>query len=234
MEAENQQLKEYSNYLDKNEDELRHFKHDYENLLNSLKISAEKGDSKSVVKQLAKYTNSQFDEKALRKYKGVNHIHVEELKSIAITKLAKLYNEKIPYSFGCEVEIYDIPKIVNIFDLVRIIGIAFDNAIEESQNLIKRTGDNNSAKVDAMYYQEDGNFEFKIRNRISKGTTLSPNVLSQEGYSTKQHHIGIGLANVKRIESKYEEFMLINYEIKNGWFTFELEIIPDNESMEED
>ena len=100
MEAENQQLKEYSNYLDKNEDELRHFKHDYENLLNSLKISAEKGDSKSVVKQLAKYTNSQFDEKALRKYKGVNHIHVEELKSIAITKLAKLYNEKIPYSFG--------------------------------------------------------------------------------------------------------------------------------------
>nr|WP_258381209.1 GHKL domain-containing protein [Lactobacillus helveticus] len=232
--VENQQLKEYSNYLDKNEDELRHFKHDYENLLNSLKISAEKGDSKSVVKQLAKYTNSQFDEKALRKYKGVNHIHVEELKSIVITKLAKLYNEKIPYSFGCEVEIYDIPKIVNIFDLVRIIGIAFDNAIEESQNLIKRTGDNNSAKVDAMYYQEDGNFEFKIRNRISKGTTLSPNVLSQEGYSTKQHHIGIGLANVKRIESKYEEFMLINYEIKNGWFTFELEIIPDNESMEED
>ncbi|WP_258380308.1 GHKL domain-containing protein [Lactobacillus helveticus] len=234
MEAENQQLKEYSNYLDKNEDELRHFKHDYENLLNSLKISAEKGDSKSVVKQLAKYTNSQFDEKALRKYKGVNHIHVEELKSIAITKLAKLYNEKIPYSFGCEVEIYDIPKIVNIFDLVRIIGVAFDNTIEESQNLIKRTGDNNSAKVDAMYYQEDGNFEFKIRNRISKGTTLSPNVLSQEGYSTKQHHTGIGLANVKRIESKYEEFMLINYEIKNGWFTFELEIIPDNESMEED
>jgi hypothetical protein len=62
MEAENQQLKEYSNYLDENEDELRHFKHDYENLLNSLKISAEKGDSKSVVKQLAKYTNSQFDE----------------------------------------------------------------------------------------------------------------------------------------------------------------------------
>ncbi|WP_228117014.1 GHKL domain-containing protein [Lactobacillus amylolyticus] len=52
--------------------------------------------------------------------------------------------------------------------------------------------------------------------------------------ATKQHHTGIGLANVKRIESKYEEFMLINYEIKNGWFTFELEIIPDKESMEED
>lgn len=232
MKAENKQLKEYANYLDKNEDELRHFKHDYENLLNSLKISAEKGDSKSVVKQLAEYTDTQFDDKALRKYKGVNHIHVEELKSIAITKLAKLYNEKIPYSFGCDVKIYSIPKTVNIFDIVRIIGITFDNAIEGSQNLIKQTGDRNNAKVDAMYYQEDGNFEFKIRNRIAEDTERSSDILSQEGFSTKKDHAGIGLANIKRIESKYEECMLINYGFEDGWFTFDLEIMPDNENME--
>ena len=229
LQIENAQLKEYSNYLDKNEDELRHFKHDYENLLNSLKISAEKGDSESVVKQLAEYTDSQIDEKALRKYKGVNHIHVEELKSIVITKLAKLYNEEIPYSFGCDVEIYNIPKSVNIFDIVRIIGITFDNAIEESQSLIKQTGNTDSAKVDAMYYQEDGNFEFRIRNRIAADTSLASDILSKDGYSTKKHHTGIGLANVKQIELKYEEYMLVNYGIENGWFNFELEIMPDNE-----
>ena len=229
LQIENAQLKEYSNYLDKNEDELRHFKHDYENLLNSLKISAEKGDSESVVKQLAEYTDTQIDEKALRKYKGVNHIHVEELKSIVITKLAKLYNEEIPYSFGCDVEIYNIPKSVNIFDIVRIIGITFDNAIEESQSLIKQTGNTDSAKVDAMYYQEDGNFEFQIRNRIAEDTSLASDILSKDGYSTKKHHTGIGLANIKRIESKYEECMLINYGFEDGWFTFDLEIMPDNE-----
>lgn len=229
LQIENAQLKEYSNYLDKNEDELRHFKHDYENLLNSLKISAEKGDSESVVKQLAEYTDTQIDEKALRKYKGVNHIHVEELKSIVITKLAKLYNEEIPYSFGCDVEIYNIPKSVNIFDIVRIIGITFDNAIEESRSLIKQTGNTDSAKVDAMYYQEDGNFEFRIRNRIAEDTSLASDILSKDGYSTKKHHTGIGLANIKRIESKYEECMLINYGFEDGWFTFDLEIMPDNE-----
>lgn len=229
LQIENAQLKEYSNYLDKNEDELRHFKHDYENLLNSLKISAEKGDSESVVKQLAEYTDTQINEKALRKYKGVNHIHVEELKSIVITKLAKLYNEEIPYSFGCDVEIYNIPKSVNIFDIVRIIGITFDNAIEESQSLIKQTGNTDSAKVDAMYYQEDGNFEFRIRNRIAADTSLASDILSKDGYSTKKHHTGIGLANVKQIELKYEEYMLVNYGIENGWFNFELEIMPDNE-----
>ena len=230
LQIENAQLKEYSNYLDKNEDELRHFKHDYENLLNSLKISAEKGDSESVVKQLAEYTDSQIDEKALRKYKGVNHIHVEELKSIVITKLAKLYNEEIPYSFGCDVEIYNIPKSVNILDIVRIIGITFNNAIEES----RKFSDKSNAKVDAMYYQEDGNFEFKIRNKIVNDTKLSTDILSKEGYSTKKNHAGIGLANIKRIESKYEECMLINYGIEDGWFTFDLEIMPDNENMEEE
>lgn len=230
MEAEIAQLKEYSDYLDKNEDELRHFKHDYQDILNGLRISAEEGNTKDVVQQLAKYTDSQFDDKSLRKYQDVNHIHVEELKSIAITKLAKLYNEKFPYSFGCDVEIYRIPQSVNILDIVRIIGITFNNAIEES----RKFSDKSNAKVDAMYYQEDGNFEFKIRNKIVNDTKLSTNILSKEGYSTKKNHAGIGLANIKRIESKYEECMLINYGIEDGWFTFDLEIIPDNENTEEE
>ena len=230
MEAEFAQLKEYSDYLDKNEDELRHFKHDYQDILNGLRISAEEGNTKDVVQQLAKYTDAQFDDKSLRKYQDVNHIHVEELKSIAITKLAKLYNEKFPYSFGCDVEIYRIPQSVNILDIVRIIGITFSNAIEES----RKFSDKSNAKVDAMYYQEDGNFEFKIRNKIVNDTKLSTDILSKEGYSTKKNHAGIGLANIKRIESKYEECMLINYGIEDGWFTFDLEIMPDNENMEEE
>lgn len=230
LQVEIAQLKEYSNYLDKNEDELRHFKHDYQDILNGLRISAEEGNTKDVVQQLAKYTDSQFDDKSLRKYQDVNHIHVEELKSIAITKLAKLYNEKFPYSFGCDVEIYRIPQSVNILDIVRIIGITFNNAIEES----RKFSDKSNAKVDAMYYQEDGNFEFKIRNKIVNDTKLSTNILSKEGYSTKKNHAGIGLANIKRIESKYEECMLINYGIEDGWFTFDLEIIPDNENTEEE
>lgn len=166
----------------------------------------------------------------LRKYKDVNHVHVEELKSIAITKLAKLYNEEIPYSFGCDVEIYKIPRSVNILDIVRIIGITFNNAIEESRK-IKQTVGKENAKVDANY-QEDGKFEFKIRNKIVNDTKLSTDILSKEGYSTKKNHAGIVLANIKRIESKYEECMLINYGIEDGWFTFDLEIMPDNENME--
>ena len=55
---ENEQLKEYAAYLDKNEDELRRFKHDYQNILLSLKLSAEKGGSQALVEELEKYTIS--------------------------------------------------------------------------------------------------------------------------------------------------------------------------------
>lgn len=220
---ENEQLKEYADYLDQNEDELRRFKHDYQNILLSLKVSAEKGGSQALVEELEKYTSSQFDQKALRKYPDVNHVKIPELKSIAIAKLAKLYNEKIDYSFGCEPEISQIPQ-TNLLDLVRIIGIAFDNAIEASQQLEALGG---QGRVEAMYYQEGGDFEFMIRNRIG-GLVADSDQLAQAGYTTKEAHAGLGLANVKEIVSQHDEQMLLDYGPEDGWFNFSLTLLSEN------
>lgn len=233
LKSEMRQLQEYSSYLDKNEDDLRRFKHDYQNILNGLKVSAQEGDTTKVVKILDLYTNTQFDQKALRKYKGVNHIHEKNLKSIAIAKLSKLYSLDLNYSFDCEQNISQIPKSVNILDLVRIIGIAFDNAAEESMALIKETGSTNNARVDAMYYQENGDFEFEIRNRVREAT-IATDKMSQKNFTTKKHHMGLGLANVKEITHKYEDVMIVNYYVDDGWFTFDLTILPDDENEIED
>lgn len=232
LNTEYKQLKEYADYLDKNEDDLRKFKHDYQNMLNSLIISAEEGKSTEVVNKLKEYTNSNIDEKALRKYKGLNHVHIDYLKSIAITKLAKLYNSDLDYSFGCDSDLYHIPQSVDYIDLTRIIGIAFDNAYEESIALQKETGDPHSARIEAMYYQQDRNFEFEIKNRIRK-RKIDQTKISQKNYTTKNHHMGYGLANVVEIAHKYETTMMINYGVENGWFVFNLVIFPDNINMEE-
>ena len=188
IEIENKQLQEYTCYLDKNEDKLRRFKHDYQNLLDGLRISAQEDDVQAVINQLVEYSASHFNQKALRKYKGVNHIHDKNLKSIAIAKLTKLYDLKIDYSFGCDKDIYQIPRSVDVLDLIRIIGITFDNAIEESQKLINKTKQKNSARVDAMYYQEDGDFEFEIRNRIVD-RNIDTNNIQKKNYSTKNGHM---------------------------------------------
>lgn len=226
IEIENKQLQEYTCYLDKNEDKLRRFKHDYQNLLDGLKISAQEDDVQAVINQLVEYSASHFNQKALRKYKGVNHIHDKNLKSIAIAKLTKLYDLKIDYSFGCDKDIYQIPRSVDVLDLIRIIGITFDNAIEESQKLINKNKQKNSARVDAMYYQEDGDFEFEIRNRIVD-RNIDTNNIQKKNYSTKNGHMGLGLSNVQKIVHKYENSMLVKYSVQNSWFVFSLIVLPD-------
>lgn len=225
------QLEEYASYLEKSEDDLRAFRHDYKNILNSLKVSAQEGNVQEVIQKLDKYTETNLNSKALLKYKDVNHIYVKSIKSIIISKLTELYNLNIPYNFECRSNIHNLPDHVNELDLVRIIGITFDNAIEESKALVAEKHDIRSAEVQIMVYSDGPDeFEFEIRNKI-QNKKISTSQIQQRGFTTKKDHKGLGLANIKEIESKYPD-MSISYTIQDGWFDFYM--IIDMEDGEED
>lgn len=225
------QLEEYASYLEKSEDDLRAFRHDYKNILNSLKVSAQEGNVQEVIQKLDKYTETNLNSKALLKYKDVNHIYVKSIKSIIISKLTELYNLNIPYNFECRSNIHNLPDHVNELDLVRIIGITFDNAIEESKALVAEKHDIRSAEVQIMVYSDGPDeFEFEIRNKI-QNKKISTSQIQQRGFTTKKDHKGLGLANIKEIESKYPD-MSISYTIQDGWFDFYM--IIDTEDGEED
>ena len=223
------QLEEYAYYLEKSD--LRAFRHDYKNILNSLKVSAQEGNVQEVIQKLDKYTETNLNSKALLKYKDVNHIYVKSIKSIIISKLTELYNLNIPYNFECRSNIHNLPDHVNELDLVRIIGITFDNAIEESKALVAEKHDIRSAEVQIMVYSDGPDeFEFEIRNKI-QNKKISTSQIQQRGFTTKKDHKGLGLANIKEIESKYPD-MSISYTIQDGWFDFYM--IIDTEDGEED
>lgn len=225
------QLEEYASYLEKSEDDLRAFRHDYKNILNSLKVSAQEGNVQEVIQKLDKYTETNLNSKALLKYKDVNHIYVKSIKSIIISKLTELYNLNIRYNFECRSNIHNLPDHVNELDLVRIIGITFDNAIEESKALVAEKHDIRSAEVQIMVYSDGPDeFEFEIRNKI-QNKKISTSQIQQRGFTTKKDHKGLGLANIKEIESKYPD-MSISYTIQDGWFDFYM--IIDTEDGEED
>lgn len=218
LEQNNKQLKDYATSLEKDEDRLRRFKHDYRNILNSLKLSAQKDDSKQLIKQLDKYSQDYFDENTLSKFKDVNHIHDDMVKSIIITKLAKIYDQNIPYRFSCENDIDDFPFISTNehLDVIRIIGIAFDNAIEASEGL-------KNAQIEAMLYQSEGNLEFIIRNKIDQ---VDKDQILKAGFTTKNDHNGLGLSNALEIVNKYFENIMIDVDIDEKWFTFSLVLLP--------
>ena len=225
------QLEEYTTYLEKSEDDLRAFRHDYKNILNSLKVSAQEGNVQEVIQKLDKYTETNLNSKALLKYKDVNHIYVKSVKSIIISKLTELYNLDIPYNFECRNNIRNLPDHVDELDLVRIIGITFDNAIEESKALIAEKHDIRSAEVQIMVYSDGpGEFEYEIRNKI-ENRKISTQEIQQRGFTTKKDHKGLGLTNIKEIDSKYPD-MSISYTVRDGWFDFYMTI--DAEDGEED
>ncbi|MCT7707243.1 MAG: GHKL domain-containing protein, partial [Lactobacillus iners] len=231
LKQQQHQLEEYASYLEKSEDDLRAFRHDYKNILNSLKVSAQEGNVQEVIQKLDKYTETNLNSKALLKYKDLNHIYVKSIKSIIIPKITELYNLDIPYNFECRNNIRNLPDHVDELDLVRIIGITFDNAIEESKALIAEKHDIRSAEVQIMVYSDDPDeFEFEIRNKI-QNKNISTSQIQQRGFTTKKDHKGLGLANIKEIESKYPD-MSISYTIQDGWFDFYMTI--DTEDGEED
>ena len=229
------QLEEYTKYLEDSEDDLRQFKHDYQNVLNSLKLYAQEGDVQAVIHKLDEETNSSLDPAALSKYKDVNHVHVKSIKSIIITKLAEMYNLKIPYNFECRGSVKKLPANIGELDLVRILGIAFDNAIEESKiikDMAKKNKSPEYEEIQIMAYSDGpDNFEFEIRNRVRKDQNISTSKIQEQGFTTKKGHQGYGLANIRKLGEKYPD-MSVSYMVQDGWFDFYMVI--DTEDGDED
>lgn len=205
-------LKIYTQQLESSQRGLRKFKHDYQNMLLSLKLSAKKSHDKELIDKLAKYSSKTLEDKVLWQFNDVDNVKDELLKSLFISKLNRIFQNNIQYSFECRIVIENLSNKYNSFDIVRILGIVYDNAIEESLEF----GD--EAKIDTMIYQENGELEIEIRNRY-RDTDLTIQDMRKSGFTTKKNHDGLGLANIEELSQPYND-IFINYQIKDGWFTF--------------
>lgn len=220
LQKENKNLDIYLQTLKIEQNKLRVFKHDYQDLLKSLNHYANLNDLKSILSQLEIYSNKQISTNQLN-ISELNNISNPYLKSLIIEKYNQIYKAKISYSFECLVPI-KIPNSINIFDLLRIIGIGYNNAVEESMELQKN---NLKPEIKAMIYQVNPNeLEFTIRNKTSSYS--SSNKIEASGFTTKKNHTGLGLANVVQIKQKYDN-LSFHHSIKNGWFTFTITIFND-------
>ena len=205
-------LKIYTQQLESSQRGLRKFKHDYQNMLLSLKLSAKKSHDKELIDKLAEYSSKTLEDKVLWQFNDVDNVKDELLKSLFISKLNRIFQNNIQYSFECRIVIENLSNKYNSFDIVRILGIVYDNAIEESLEF----GD--EAKIDTMIYQENGELEIEIRNRC-RNTDLTIQDMRKSGFTTKKNHDGLGLANIEELSQPYND-IFINYQIKDGWFTF--------------
>lgn len=199
---------------------MRRFKPDYQNMLRSLELSLKNDQASAALASLKKYSDDILEREELWQFKDVDRIADLQLQSLVIAKLQELRRWQIRYVFEAR-QMIEVPAGIDVYDLIRIIGIAFDNAIEES---ISYQASGRVPAVEIMFYREQENsLEFTIKNKLRDQQKADLPVFSQANFTSKRGHAGLGLSNVQELQKKYAN-LFVEYRIEGDKFIFTLTI----------
>ena len=209
--AKLEQQKKYILALEKNNNEIRKFKHDFNNIILGLDGYINNDDFDK--EKLKKYFNStimnynnniELNDIVIAK---LNSIKVSSLKSLITNKVLVAQNNNIDFDINIQGEINDF--YTDEMQLSRILGILLDNAVEAS---LEVTDDK---KIEMNIIQIDKTTDIQISNTFNNtGTPISD--FNKEGFSTKGTNRGLGLSSAHEIANKLN--MLLNTEIDGNTF----------------
>lgn len=193
-------LEDYSNQIEDLYREVRGFRHDYANLLTTLRLGIEENDMlqiKDVYQSVLKDSH-----KRLRASKydigRLANIDNSALKSLLSSKFFQAHDNHI--SVSLEVPEMIKPQGMEIVDFITIVSILFDNAIEA-------TIDSNTPRVTLAFLMVDNKQMFIIEN-TTKEEAVDLSKLYFFGYSSKGDNRGVGLYNVMNILERYPHVSL--------------------------
>ncbi len=190
----------YMNEIEAHYNELRRFRHDYQNMLISideyLKTDDLEGLQEYYQKNLAPVSNRVLKEKY--NLEDLSRVKVKSIKSILFSKLSYAQSQEIEVHFDLKEPLIDIT--VNELDLDIALGIMLDNAIEAS------VGHADGEIMSAIFIEKNSTV-FLIQNNVFE--QLPPLwKLKEAGYSTKGKNRGIGLNSLSKIVNRNENMIL--------------------------
>ena len=215
--AKLEQQKKYILALEKNNNEIKKFKHDFNNIILGLDGYINNDDFDK--EKLKKYFNStimnynnniELNDIVIAK---LNSIKVSSLKSLITNKVLVAQNNNIDVDINIQGEIHDF--YTDEMQLSRILGILLDNAIEASLELT------HDKKIEMNIIQIDKTTDIQISNTFNNtGTPITD--FNKEGFSTKGTNRGLGLSSAHEIANKLN--ILLNTEIDGNTFIQNLSI----------
>lgn len=208
-------LKQYTESLEKLYSDMRVFRHDYINIISSMIGYIDNRDMDGLERHF--YENiipvSKSMQKKDFKIGAIKNIHIPEIKGIVSSKLIRAQE------LGLDVHVEVVENIddikMNIIDLSRILGILLDNAIEASKESLE-------FKLKLAFIKTEKAITIVISNSY-KEKNISLNKIFKPNYSTKGSGRGIGLNNLKKIIDDYDNVFLETKMIDN-YFIQELQI----------
>ncbi|AVD54351.1 signal transduction protein [Priestia filamentosa] len=218
-EKENENFELYVKSLEQANNDMRKFRHDYVNILSTLRAYIDEGDNAG----LKEYFNNHI---LATQQKVVDHnltlgrlnnLGIKGIKGLLTTKIIQAQEKQVEI----DLEITEQVKFINMdtIELNRVLGILLDNAIEASIN-------QSGPMIRVAFINLEASILIVVLNKITN-PAIKVHEIYREGYSTKGPNRGVGLSILKEIVSRSEHITL-NTRIDDHYFIQELEIKERN------
>lgn len=197
-------------------DTVRSFKHDFDNMVNSIGVYVVNED----IEGLKKYYNQLLEEcnKTNNLYalspSVINHPAIYH---ILASKYYEADKENIQIHLNVFLDLNEIEERMKIYDFTRILGILLDNAIDAAKECDKKL-------INVTFRKEVGNnmIVLIIQNTYTN-KDVDTEAIYQKGVSSKENHTGLGLWKIRQILMHNNNLNL--YTTKDEqFFTQQLEI----------
>lgn len=189
------ELSSYSHHIESLYEEIRGFRHDYINILTSLKLGIDNQDInavKTVYNDVLRDSAKQFYDSKFDIAK-LSNIKNDAIKSILSAKLLEAQNRGISVSVEIEEPVSNFR--IELLDFITVLSILCDNAIEAAIETI-------SPKLTVVFINNDDSLVLIIENSM-KSEKVEVSHIFDRGHSSKGENRGIGLYNVNSILEKY-------------------------------
>ena len=184
-------MERYSRHIEELYKEVRSFRHDYSNLLTSLRLGIEEEDMeqiKEVYDSVLKDSSEKLQDNKYDLGRLVN-IRDKALKSLLAGKFLKARDKKIIFNIEVPEEIQ--VEGMSLLDFLTIVSILCDNAIEAS-------AETNHSHVSIAFFKNGAQETFIIENSIKEeGIDISE--IFSFGASSKGEERGVGLYTVMKL-----------------------------------
>ena len=188
-------MERYSRHIEELYKEVRSFRHDYTNLLTSLRLGIEEEDMeqiKEVYDSVLKDSSQKLQDNKYDLGRLVN-IRDRALKSLLAGKFLKARDNKIVFNVEVPEEIQ--VEGMSLLDFLTIVSILCDNAIEASAEA-------SQPRVSIAFIKNGAQETFIIENSI-KEEGIDVSEIFSFGVSSKGEDRGVGLYTVMKIVESY-------------------------------
>ena len=197
---EQKHLQTYTDEIVELYNEIRGFRHDYAGMLVSMQMAIDSGDLQEINRVynevLVKANQKLRSEKYT--YFDLNNIEDSALRSLIAQSI--VYARKNDVEFTLEVKDIITRLSIDLLDLVRIMSILLNNAVEGA-------ADSYLKQMEVAVIKMDFDSVIVIQNSCKITMTPSEDLFAL-GFSTKGRNRGLGLNNVKEILDKYDNIIL--------------------------